>query len=393
MSFGIRFTAAVLAAMTVAAASAQAQEAKETFLVGGVVPLTGPYSPLGISMRKGADLAMEEKGRVLGKPITSAWEDSETKPQVSVQKANKLIASGASMLFGDGASIQTLAIMPLAAQRKVPLLVTGSASDAITGPSRNAFTFRTSSLIHAETQLVTEFVKKQKMKAIYIVAVDQQQGRAAADVMKANMDAIGVKISGIDFTPIGNQDYSLVIDKVLKSGVDGVLVVTAGADSSTFLKQAGQLKLGSKVKIFGVGFDDNDAAAVGKDIAGVQSVARYHFTYDTPANRRFVEAYRKRYNEFPDSMAGNAYDGMKWFLEVVEKTGSWNPEAWTKAFEGSSPSASVFGPRTMRACDHQAIGVGLWTEGVVNTAPLPTYSFKVTDTYPPAGLYADCPKS
>ncbi len=393
MRFKNAYSAVALAAALLAFGEAGAQEAKDAFVIGGVVPLSGPYASLGTAMRKGVDLAVEEKGTVLSKPLRAVWEDTETKPQVSVQKANKLIASGASMLFGDGASIQTMAIMPVAAQRKLPLIVTGSAADAITGPNRNAYTFRTSSQIHAETQLVTEFIKKQKMKGIYIVAVDQQQGRAAADTMKANMAKIGVNILGVDFTPIGNPDYSLVIDKVAKSGAEGVLVVTAGADSSTFLKQAGQVKLGSKVKIFGVGFDDNDAAAVGKDIAGVNSVARYHFSYDTPANRKFVEAYRKKYNEYPDAMAGNAYDGVKWFLEVVEKTGSWNPEAWVKAFEGSSPSASVFGPRQMRACDHQAVGVGLWTEGVQNTAPLPPFSFKVTDTYQPGGLYPECPKS
>jgi ABC-type branched-subunit amino acid transport system substrate-binding protein len=369
-----------------------AQDARDAFVIGGVLPLSGPYASLGIAMRKGAELAIEERGKVLGKPVRALWEDTETKPQISVQKANKLIAGGAAMLFGDGASIQTLAIMPVAAQRKVPLLVTGSASDAITGASRNAFTFRTSSLIHAETALVTEFVKKQKMKGIYVVAVDQQQGRAAAETMKTNMAAIGVKVLGVDFTPIGSQDYSLVIDKVAKSGAEGVLVVTAGADSSTFLKQAGQVNLGSKVRIFGVGFDDNDAMAVGKDIVGVNSVARYHFSYDTPANKKFVEAYRKKYNEFPDSMAGNAYDGVKWFLEVVDKTGKWDSEVWVKAFEGSSPSSSVFGPRQMRACDHQAVGVGLWTEGVANKAPMPAFSFKVTDSYPPTGLYPDCPK-
>lgn len=392
MSLRKVLSSVAMAAAIVAGSPATAQEAKEAFVVGGVLPLSGPYASLGIAMRKGAELALEEKGKVLSKPIRAMWEDTETKPQISVQKANKLIASGASMLFGDGASIQTMAIMPVAAQRKVPLIVTGSAADAITGANRNAYTFRTSSQIHAETQLVTEFIKKQKMKGIYVVAVDQQQGRAAADTMKVNMEKIGVKILGVDFTPIGNQDYSLVIDKVAKSGADGVLVVTAGADSSTFLKQAGQVKLGSKVKIFGVGFDDNDAMAVGKDIVGVNSVARYHFSYDNPANRKFVEAYRKKYNEYPDAMAGNAYDGVKWFLEVVEKTGTWNTEAWVKAFEGSSPSASVFGSRQMRACDHQAIGVGLWTEGVQNTAPLPAYSFKVTDTFPSTGLYPECPK-
>ncbi len=385
------FTRVALAATLAMGGHAMAQEAKEVFTIGGVLPLSGPYASLGITMRKGAELAIEEKRQVLGKPIRALWEDTETKPQISVQKANKLVAAGANMLFGDGASIQTMAIMPVAAQRKIPLIVTASASDSITGANRNAYTFRTSSQIYAETQLVTEYVKKQKMKGIYVLAVDQQQGRAAAEAMKVNMEKIGVKILGVDFTPLGTPDYSLVINKVAQSGADGVLLVTAGADSSTFLKQAGQVSLARKLKIFGVGFDDNDAAAVGKDIVGVQSVARYHFSYDTPANRKFVEAYRKKFNEYPDAMAGNAYDGMKWFLEVVDKTGTWSSEAWVKAFAGSSPSASVFGPRQMRACDNQAVGVGLWTEGVQNAAPLPAYSFKVTDTFPPAGLYPACP--
>ena len=381
------------AALILGQQAAQAQVPKDAFVIGGVVPLSGAYALLGTSMQKGVDLAIEQRGMVLSKPVKAVWEDSETKPQTSVQKANKLLASGVSVLFGDGASGQTLAIMPVAEQRKVPLIVTTSAADQITGASRNRYTFRTSNLAFMETRMAAEYVKKAGIKSVYVVAVDQPVGRDTWATMKASLGAMGVKVAGEDFAAIGSQDYSVILDKIARSGADGVFVVTTGADTITLLKQAGQVKLGNKVKIFGTGFLDDDAAmAVGPDVVGVKTVARYHFSYDTPANKKFVEAYRKKYNEWPNAYAGHAYDGINWFLDVVEKTGSWDSEKWIAAFEGSAHGNSVFGPRQMRACDHQALGVGLWAEAVAGTPPQPPLMLKVTDTFPPTALYPDCPK-
>ncbi|CAN0507216.1 unnamed protein product, partial [Phaeothamnion confervicola] len=174
------------------------------------------------------------------------WEDSETKPQTSVQKASKLLAGGANMLFGDGSSGQTLAIMPLALQRKTPLLVTTSAADQITGANRNRYTFRTSSLAFKETRMAIEYVKKAGLKSVYGLAVDQPVGRDTWNMMKAALKELGIQSAGEDFAPIGSQDYSIIIDKISKSGADGVFVVTTGSDTITLLKQAGQVKLNSR---------------------------------------------------------------------------------------------------------------------------------------------------
>jgi ABC-type branched-subunit amino acid transport system substrate-binding protein len=384
------FAAIAAACIALGTSAAWAQKA-ENFTVGGVVPLSGPYALLGTSMQKGAEVAIEERQKVLGVPIRALWEDSETKPQTSVQKANKLLAEGVNMLFGDGASGQTLAIMPVAAQRKIPLIVTTSAADQITGKSGNAYTFRTSSLAFAETKMAIEFVKKSGLKSVYALGVDQPVGRDTWAIMKAGLEGLGVAVSGEDFAPIGTQDYSIIIDKVAKSGAEGLFVVLTGADTITFLKQAGQVKLNDRVPIFGTGFLDDDAAnAVGPDAVGVNTVARYHFSYDTPANKAFVEAYRKKYNEWPNAYAGHAYDGLKWFFDVVDKTGSWDSEAWVAAFKGSEHPGSVFGPRKMRACDNQAIGVGLWAKAVAGESPYPPLMLSVTDTFPPDNLYPEC---
>src|SRR5256885_5008978 len=66
--------------------------------------------------------------------------------------------------------------------------------------------------------------------------------------------------------------------------------------------------------------------AIGKDhpegaLAGVHS--NYHFTYAPPgasaANKRFVDAYQKRWNEYPSYAAEAAYTGLYFFKNAVEK--------------------------------------------------------------------------
>ena len=105
-----------------------------------------------------------------------------------------------------------------------------------------------------------------------------------------------------------------------------------GSDAVTMVKQAGQIDLGKTRKIFGpVIADETMAAGVGPSSIGVQSGVRYHFTVENAANKVFVEAFRKKYNEYPSAAAGEAYDGMSWWLDVVEKTGSWDKEKWVEA--------------------------------------------------------------
>jgi branched-chain amino acid transport system substrate-binding protein len=134
------------------------------------------------------------------------------------------------------------------------------------------------------------------------------------------------------------------------------------------------------------------AAGVGPTALGVNSGVRYHFTVENPANKKFVEAFRKKFNEFPSSAAGEAYDGMSWWLDVVEKTGSWDKEKWIDAFANSVRDTSVEGRKEMKACDHQARQDGLWGEVVNGKAPYPNYVMKIVKVYPPKDIFEECSK-
>ncbi len=382
--------AGLLAALAFSAAAYSAEPS--VFKIGGVVSLSGTYGIFGEDMRKGVEAAIEARGgKVLGKPIEVVWEDDETKPQPAVQKTTRLISEGAQMIFGAVSSSSTIAVMSIVKQRKIPHLVTMSADDKITVPGGSRYTFRTSNTLGMEQRMALGYTKTLKLKRIYGVTADYQATRDSWDWYRQEAEKAGIQIVGADFPPLGNRDYSSIVDKIARSDADGVALFMTGSDAVTMVKQAGQVNLGKTRKIFGpVIADETMAAGVGPTSIGVNSGVRYHYSVDNAANKAFVEAFRKKYHEFPSSAAGEAYDGMSWWLDVVEQTGSWDKEKWVDAFEKSVRDNSVEGRKAMNACDHQARQDGLWGEVVAGQPPLPAYIMNITKVYPPKDLFEEC---
>jgi branched-chain amino acid transport system substrate-binding protein len=51
---------------------------------------------------------------------------------------------------------------------------------------------------------------------------------------------------------------------------------------------------------------------------GIESYARYCFSYDSPENKRFVAAYRKKYNRDPGSLSDGGYVSAKFIMKALE---------------------------------------------------------------------------
>jgi ABC-type branched-subunit amino acid transport system substrate-binding protein len=342
----------------------------EVFKIGGVVSLSGAYGIFGEDMRKGVEVAIE---------------------QPAVQKTTRLISDDVQMIFGAVSSASTIAVMNITKQRKIPHLVTMSADDKITLPGGSRYTFRTSNTLGMEQRMALGFAKDKKLKRIYGVTADYQATRDSWEWFRKEAEKAGMEIVGADFPPLGNRDFSTIADKISRSNADGVALFMTGSDAITMVKQAGQVNLGASKAIFGpVIADETMAAGVGPTSVGVASGVRYHFSVDNPANKAFVAAFRKKYNEYPSSAAGEAYDGMAWWLDVVEKTGSWDKEKWITAFESSTRENSVEGKKTMRACDRQALQDGLWGIVAKGQAGQPAYVMDIVKTFPPTQVFEPC---
>jgi len=364
-----------------------------SFKVGGVLSLSGPYGIFGDAMRKGVEMAVESRqGKVLGVPIEVIWEDSETKPQTAVQKTTRLISEGVHTIFGATGSAPTIAIMNIARQRKIPHLVTMAAGDEITLPGGSRYTFRTSPRIGMQHRSALAFARERGMQRIYGVTADYQALRDSWAWFEREARKAGMQVVGSDFTPLGTRDYASVIDKVMRSGADGVALFITGNDGISFIRQAAQVNMQEGRTLFGpVLTDETLAAALGDLSLGVYTGIYYHFSMDNPASHAFVQAYRKKYGEYPPSGAGEAYDGMRWWLDVVDSTGSWDKEKWVSAFENSVYNNSIKGVKSMRVCDHQARQAGYWGVVAKGQAPEPDYVLQITRAYAPEQVFEPCP--
>ncbi|MEC7761306.1 MAG: ABC transporter substrate-binding protein [Pseudomonadota bacterium] len=366
--------------------------AADEFKIGGILALSGPFGLWGESMRQGAELAAEmHGGEVLGKPIVFEWQDSETKPQVATQKAVSLIANDADFLFGAVSSSSTLAIMKLAERRKIPLISTISAAQTITGADGNPWTFRTSNSEEMEARMVLEFAKANDIKRVHGVLTDYAPGRNFWDTLVALFDENGIEVDGVDFVPLGTVDFSVLIEKLSKSEADALMTGIFGADGLTFLKQAAPVGLKEQKVIFGsINMDELIGEAVEDAGLGVASTLRYHFSADNARNRAFVDAFVEKYGRYPDQYAGEAFDGIAWFLEVIDRNGSEDAADWIAEMNGSVFENSIEGVKTMRSCDNQAEQPGFMGVAVTGEAPLPAITMDVTYEFPPEALFQPC---
>jgi ABC-type branched-subunit amino acid transport system substrate-binding protein len=392
----LSLTRSVLLPAVLLAGLAHAQPApaqpQDTFKVAVVVPFSGVYGIHGQNIRRGLEIALDERsGKVLGKPVEMMWNDDDSKPQVGVQKATQAIANGAQLIYGSVSSPVSLALMSVAQQNKVPMVVAGSADDRITGSDRNRYTFRTANPFNMEMRLTLAYIESAKFKNLYAVGPDVGAARDAWASLQVDLKKAGVNVAGEAFLPLGTSDFSVTVDKIAKSNADGVISFFTAGDSVTFTRQALAVGLRSKARLFGpTAYDETTNSALGAAAIGLQSGVRYSKDVDNARNRRFVAAYQRKYKEDPPVYAGIAYNGFAWVLDAVESTKSWDREKWVAAFVNSKRPDSVLGPEEMRACDHQALHDGLWAEVVADPADASKPLMKVVKVVPAAGLYGSC---
>lgn len=379
-------------AIAVGAAPLAAQDAQETFKIGGLLALSGPLGVLGEDAQKGMDLAIEERGgMLLGVPVEITWEDTESKPQVAVQKATQVMSSGAQFLVGSVGSSETLAIMKVSGARKVPMLVPLSSDPSITGENGNDYTFRTASSGDTLALVAARYLEQLEPSKIYGVASDYAVARAGWEFAKGEL-ADSAEAVGEDFPSYGETDFSVIVNKINGSGAEAAYIGTGGSDSIAFIKQAGEIGLLERVKLVGPNLVDTTVAAGAGDASiGVATALRYDPSIDTEANKAFVAAYKEKYGTLPSQLAGDAYDGLKWWMDVVDSTGSWNPEDWMAAFSGHTWDGSILGTRTMRDCDNQSQHPSFIAEAAAGSGDQP-YEMKILQKFEAEDIATACPE-
>lgn len=340
-------------------ASTPAPEAQKTIKIGVLASLTGALESYGKQTTKGFELGIDYATggtkEVAGSKIEFIIEDTETKPDVAVKKATKLLDEDkVDFLVGSSSSGDTLAVLPLALEYKKVMVVEPAVADSITGEAWNKYIFRTARNSSQDAAAGAAAIAQQGTK-IATFAPDSAFGR---DGIKAFSDAakkLGAEIVTEQYADAAATDFTANIQKIVNAKPDYLFVVWAGANSPW--KQLQDMKVQEKGIKISTGAPDIAALKTMNDLIGMEGFSVYYNELpDNEVNKWLVEEHKKRFNgEVPDLFTAGGMSAAISIVEAIKKTnGDVDAEKLIAAMEGMSFETPK-GTMTFRPEDHQAL--------------------------------------
>ena len=329
----IRFAKLALASVVLSFAGLAA--AADPIKIGVNGPFTGGSSSMGVSMRDGVRLAVEEinkSGGVLGRKLALVERDDEAKNERGVQIAQELISkekvTAAVGYINTGVA---LASQRFFQEAKIPVMnnvATGSIITKQFSDQPENYIFRNSAHDNIQApMIVEEAITRRGFKKIAILADSTNYGQLGrADLEKA-LESKGIKPVAVEKFNIKDVDMTAQLLKAKAAGADVVLTYAIGPELAQIAN--GMTKLGWKVPMIGswtlsmANFIDN----AGPGGEGARMPQTFIQQADTPKRKVFIDTYLKTFkpkNNRIDSpvSAAQGYDSIYLLAAAIKQANS-----------------------------------------------------------------------
>ncbi|MDB9447038.1 urea ABC transporter substrate-binding protein [Anabaena sp. CS-542/02] len=334
-----------------------ATDSSSTIKVGILHSLSGTMAISERSVVDAERLAIKEinaAGGVLGKQIEAITEDGASNWDTFREKATKLIDQDQTVvIFGCWTSASRKNVKPVFESKDhmlwYPVQYEGQEC------SKNIF--YTGAAPNQQIEPSVDWMLKNKGKEFFLVGSDYVFPRTANTIIKAQLEALGGKTVGEDYLPLGNVEVTPIISKIRQALPNGgVIYNTLNGDSNVaFFKQLkGAGLTADKYPSMSVSIAEEEVKAIGVEyLQGHYAAWNYFQTVDTPANKKFVEAFKKEYGAdrvINDPMEA-AYVAVYLWKQAVEKAGTTDLDKVRAAAYGQTLDAPE-GKVTMNANHH-----------------------------------------
>jgi branched-chain amino acid transport system substrate-binding protein len=338
---------AVLSAVALASTVAAAQD--NTFKIGLILPMTGPFASTGKQIEAAVKLYVAQNGNTIaGKKVEIILKDDTSAPDVTKRIAQEMVVNDqVNVLAGFGLTPLALATAPIATQSKTPLVVMAAATSSITQASE--YIVRTSFTLPQAAVAMADWAPKNNIKKVVTLVSDFGPGFDAEKYFKDRFLFNGGQVTESLRVPMRNPDFAPFLQKVRDIKPDALFVFVPSGAGAALMKQfveRGMDKAG--IKLIGTGdiTDDDILNSMGDAATGVVTSHHYSANHNSPLNKKFVEAFTKANNGLrPNFMAVGGYDGMRVIYEAAKATKGGRGDALLAAMKGQifeSPRGPMF---------------------------------------------------
>lgn len=345
-----RLLLSTLVAATLAGSVTAALAQDDTFKIGLILPMTGPFASTGKQLESAARLYMAQNGStVAGKKVTLIVKDDTGVPDVTKRVAQELLVSDkVHVLAGFGLTPLAFATAPIATQSKTPMVVMSAATSSVTQAS--PYIVRTSFTVPQVVTVLADWASKNNIKRVVSLVTDYAPGVDSEKYFKEQFVANGGTVLDTLRVPLRNPDFAPFLQKVRDLKPDALFTFVPSGVGSALMKQfaeRGLDKAGIRMIAEGSVTDDDILNSMGDVALGIVTAHHYSAAHNSVVNKKFVDAYQKANNgSRPNFMAVGAYDGMRVIYEALKATkGDTSGDALLAAMKGQifeSPRGPMF---------------------------------------------------
>jgi len=322
----------------------------QTIKVGIVGPFSGPFAHYGTLFKNGAEAYVSSQGgKLAGKDIEFIYRDTGgPNPTLTKTLVQELIVKDkVDYLGGFVFTPNAFAVAPLIQQSQTPTVIFNAATSAITDKSE--FFIRTSYTLWQVTVPMAQWAAKSGLKKVVTAVTDYGPGIDAETAFKSEFSKQGGTVVESIRMPISTTDFSPFLQRIKASGAQAVYTFLPGGPPNLgFVKAYNENGLAkSGVQFLGTAeTDEFDLQKFGDAAIGLTTAFHYSAAHDSPGNKKFIEALKKRDpNAVANYASVGAWDGMYVIHKMIEATGGQRDRlkalVAARALQWESPRGAV----------------------------------------------------
>ncbi len=316
------FTITILIALSVFFTTTSSAEPVK---IGFLTSLSGVYKSIGMDLRDGFELYMEQIGyKAGGRDIKVIVKNIQSnKVTLALDMAYQLVEKdNVDILAGVVDSGCAYRLAKFASEKQVPFIISNAGADDLTQRQADPIVVRVSFCNSGGSHALGAWAYEQGFRKAVAIGPANAAGYEHVGGMCRTFEKMGGQVIQELWTRLGTQDFKPLISKI-KPDADVVLVFFAGGDALRFVKQYDESGLKARIPIVaGASLMDNHVLTkVGKGTEGIFSESHWSYLLDNPQNNRFKSAFAKKFGRAPSQYAEQGYVTGMAIAQALMKSG------------------------------------------------------------------------
>ncbi len=324
-------------------------------VIGTYTDLSGVTVSWGVNNSNAIRMAFDEinaAGGIHGRKIRYIVEDNQYQVPRSIQAANKLInRDNVFAMIANGGTPMNNAVMPDQLAKGVPNIFPLTSARSMYEPFHKLKFGLVSSYYDQMRAAVKLLVETRGKKALCAMYQDTDFGRDIMDGVRAQMEAMNIKLAGETAHKPTDADFSASVARLRDAKCDVLLLGTIVRDTNQIV--AAVRKIGWDVEIMTqvAAYDSAVAEVPGGVTEGILCMTSIEFVSSTdprPAVQAFLKNYKEKFGRDPNFAAQIGYTAAQLMIEGFKNAGrNLTLDSFIAGMEAIKDYKDIFGSPPM----------------------------------------------